>query len=109
PGRLSSMRAPRRSPLHASHSRSNRGNPVFEHRYFRRMPSPAPCLKPSADRPRDRVESGTDDHLLSPPEASPMSAGILIDNQIDIPPGIDTLDAFRRWTHSDDFPEHGRI
>jgi Uma2 family endonuclease len=38
-----------------------------------------------------------------------MSAGILIDNQIDIPPGIDTLDAFRRWVHSDDFPEHGRI
>jgi Uma2 family endonuclease len=38
-----------------------------------------------------------------------MSAGILIDNQIDIPSGIDTLDAFRRWTHSEDFPEEGRI
>lgn len=38
-----------------------------------------------------------------------MSAGILIDNQIDIPPGIDTLDAFRRWTHSENFPEEGRI
>lgn len=38
-----------------------------------------------------------------------MSAGILIDNQLDIPPGIDTLDDFRRWVHSAAFPEHGRI
>lgn len=38
-----------------------------------------------------------------------MSAGILIDNQLDIPPGIDTLDDFRRWVHSEDFPEQGRI
>jgi Uma2 family endonuclease len=38
-----------------------------------------------------------------------MSAGILIDNQLDIPPGIDTLDDFRRWTQSTDFPEQGRI
>ncbi len=38
-----------------------------------------------------------------------MSVGIRIDNQLDIPPGIETLDAFRRWVHSDDFPDQGRI
>jgi Uma2 family endonuclease len=38
-----------------------------------------------------------------------MSVGICIDNQLEIPPGIESLDAFRRWVHSDDFPEEGRI
>jgi Uma2 family endonuclease len=38
-----------------------------------------------------------------------MSVGIRINNQLEIPPGIESLDAFRRWVHSDDFPEEGRI
>ncbi len=38
-----------------------------------------------------------------------MSVGISIDHQLDIPPGLDTLDDFRRWVHSDDFPEGPRV
>ena len=29
--------------------------------------------------------------------------------EIDIPADVQDLDAFRRWAHSDQFPEHGRI
>jgi Uma2 family endonuclease len=29
--------------------------------------------------------------------------------EIDIPPDVIDLDSFRRWAHSDQFPEHGRI
>ncbi len=38
-----------------------------------------------------------------------MSVGILFDNQIAVPPGINSLDDFRRWARSDEFPETGRI
>lgn len=38
-----------------------------------------------------------------------MSVGILFDNEIAIPPGINSLDDFRRWARSDEFPETGRI
>jgi Uma2 family endonuclease len=37
-------------------------------------------------------------------------ATLVVDrDQVSIPAGIETLDAFRRWVHSDDFPETGRI
>ena len=38
-----------------------------------------------------------------------MSLGILIQDEIDIPEGIDTLADFRRWAVSEEFPETGRI
>jgi hypothetical protein len=31
------------------------------------------------------------------------------DESVVIPDGISDLEAFRRWTHSEDFPEAGRI
>jgi Uma2 family endonuclease len=34
---------------------------------------------------------------------------VLYDDTVDIPTGINDLAAFRRWAHSDDFPESGRI
>jgi Uma2 family endonuclease len=36
-------------------------------------------------------------------------ATILLEEGLEIPDGIRTLADFRRWTHSDDFPERGRI
>lgn len=38
-----------------------------------------------------------------------MSVGVLIDESIKIPPDIDSLEKFRQWTRSPDFPEKGRI
>ncbi len=38
-----------------------------------------------------------------------MSAGISIDFELDIPPGLDTLDDFRRWVHSNGFPDGRRV
>jgi hypothetical protein len=34
---------------------------------------------------------------------------ILLEESIRIPPGLEDLEAFRRWARSDDFPEHGRF
>jgi hypothetical protein len=34
---------------------------------------------------------------------------ILLQESIRIPPGLEDLEAFRRWARSDDFPEHGRF
>lgn len=38
-----------------------------------------------------------------------MNAAVLIDEAIHIPPGIGSLDDFRRWARSDEFPRRGRI
>jgi Uma2 family endonuclease len=38
-----------------------------------------------------------------------MNTIVLYDESVDIPDGIGDLAAFRRWAHSDDFPETGRI
>ena len=38
-----------------------------------------------------------------------MSVGVRIEETIEIPPGIDSLEKFREWALSDDFPEIGRI
>ena len=38
-----------------------------------------------------------------------MSVGVRIEETIEIPPGIDSLEKFRQWALSDDFPEIGRI
>ncbi|HEX6984485.1 MAG TPA: Uma2 family endonuclease [Planctomycetaceae bacterium] len=38
-----------------------------------------------------------------------MSVGILIADELTIPPGIESLDDFRRWALSDEFPERARI
>jgi Uma2 family endonuclease len=38
-----------------------------------------------------------------------VSVGILIADELTIPPGIDSLEDFRRWALSDEFPEKGRI
>lgn len=38
-----------------------------------------------------------------------MSVGILFEGEISIPPDILTLEQFRHWALSDDFPEQGRI
>jgi Uma2 family endonuclease len=37
-----------------------------------------------------------------------MSTIVLYDDEVHIPDGINTLAAFRRWAHSDDFPQTGR-
>jgi hypothetical protein len=34
---------------------------------------------------------------------------ILLEESIRIPPGLENLEAFRRWARSDDFPERGRF
>jgi Uma2 family endonuclease len=36
-------------------------------------------------------------------------ASILFQEKVRVPRDIDDLDAFRRWAHSDEFPEHGRF
>jgi Uma2 family endonuclease len=36
-------------------------------------------------------------------------ATVLCDEEVEIPPGIESLEDFRRWALSDDFPERGRI
>jgi hypothetical protein len=38
-----------------------------------------------------------------------MNTIVLYDDPVNIPGGIDDLAGFRRWVHSDDFPEAGRI
>jgi hypothetical protein len=38
-----------------------------------------------------------------------MNTIVLYDDEVRIPDGINTLAAFRRWAHSDDFPQSGRI
>ena len=38
-----------------------------------------------------------------------MNTIVLYDDSVDIPDGISDLAGFRRWVHSDDFPETGRI
>jgi Uma2 family endonuclease len=38
---------------------------------------------------------------------SPLS--VWVEDELLVPPGIDSLQAFRRWCFSDDFPQHGRI
>jgi Uma2 family endonuclease len=38
-----------------------------------------------------------------------MNTIVLYDESVVIPDGISDLDAFRRWAHSEDFPEAGRI
>jgi Uma2 family endonuclease len=38
-----------------------------------------------------------------------MKTIVLYDDSVDIPDGISDLAGFRRWVHSDDFPETGRI
>jgi Uma2 family endonuclease len=38
-----------------------------------------------------------------------MNTIVLYDDSVDIPDGISDLARFRRWVHSDDFPETGRI
>lgn len=38
-----------------------------------------------------------------------MSASILFEDEVEIPPGIESLADFRRWVFSDRFPERGRI
>jgi Uma2 family endonuclease len=38
-----------------------------------------------------------------------MNTIVLYDDSVDIPDGISDLSGFRRWVHSDDFPETGRI
>jgi Uma2 family endonuclease len=38
-----------------------------------------------------------------------MNTIVLYDESVDIPDGIGDLIGFRRWVHSDDFPETGRI
>jgi hypothetical protein len=38
-----------------------------------------------------------------------MNTIVLDDDSVVVPDGICNLDAFRRWAHSDDFPEAGRI
>lgn len=38
-----------------------------------------------------------------------MSVGNRIEDSIEIPPDIDSLEAFRQWTLSPDFPDNGRI
>jgi len=38
-----------------------------------------------------------------------MNTIVLYDDSVDIPNGIGDLAGFRRWAHSDDFPEAGRI
>jgi Uma2 family endonuclease len=38
-----------------------------------------------------------------------MNTIVLYDDSVVIPDGISDLDAFRRWVHSEDFPEAGRI
>jgi Uma2 family endonuclease len=38
-----------------------------------------------------------------------MSTIVLYDDAVVIPDGISDLEAFRRWAHSEDFPEAGRI
>lgn len=39
--------------------------------------------------------------------AAPPQSGLVIDGQARIPPGIDSLEAFRRWARSDAYPERG--
>ena len=34
---------------------------------------------------------------------------VSVEEKVEIPPGIENLEAFRAWTHSDAFPERGRI
>jgi Uma2 family endonuclease len=38
-----------------------------------------------------------------------MNTIVLYDDSVDIPDGISDLTGFRRWAHSEDFPETGRI
>src|SRR5580698_10481041 len=38
-----------------------------------------------------------------------MSTFVLYEDVVHIPDGINTLTGFRRWFHSDDFPETGRV
>ena len=38
-----------------------------------------------------------------------MDTIVLYDDSVDIPAGISDLPGFRRWVHSDDFPDTGRI
>jgi Uma2 family endonuclease len=38
-----------------------------------------------------------------------MATTVILDEGVEIPDGIRSLADFRRWTHSDDFPESGRI
>jgi hypothetical protein len=38
-----------------------------------------------------------------------MNTIVLYGDSVDIPDGISDLAGFRRWVHSDDFPDTGRI
>jgi len=38
-----------------------------------------------------------------------MTTFMLYTDRVTIPDGVDDLSSFRRWAHSDDFPETGRI
>jgi hypothetical protein len=38
-----------------------------------------------------------------------MAASVIFQDLVEVPLGIDGLDAFRRWLTSDSFPQHGRI
>jgi Uma2 family endonuclease len=39
----------------------------------------------------------------------PSAPGIWVEDELLVPPDIDSLEAFRRWCFSEDFPQHGRI
>jgi Uma2 family endonuclease len=45
----------------------------------------------------------------APPSPAPTACAVVIDERVRIPAGITDLAAFRRWAHSEDFPEQGRI
>jgi Uma2 family endonuclease len=53
--------------------------------------------------------SGRVGQLLITWARSRMNTIVLYDAEVDIPDGITSLAAFRRWAHSDEFPEAGRI
>src|SRR5262249_45787390 len=60
-----------------------------------------PCLRPELTI-QDRTGSFDTEQRLA------MNTIVLYDDEVRIPDGIKTLAAFRRWAHSDDFPQTGR-
>jgi Uma2 family endonuclease len=70
------------------------------------MPRPVtPASVPSAPR---TVQPRTRRATRRPARGESRTSAIVIEDKVRIPAGLDSLEAFRRWARSDDFPERGR-
>jgi Putative restriction endonuclease len=65
--------------------------------------SPAPA--PAASR---IVPRGTQDGSRGQKQKGASPNAIVIEDRVRIPAGLDSLEAFRNWARSEEFPEHGR-